>query len=800
MRFSNRNLSVLTVCFVLLAAWVYFLRSPYFGRPAWNLDEGIHATIARNILDGGVMYRDAIDQRTPLTYYLVAAVFWIFGENNMGAVHALIAGMIVATAMGLFLLGRRWRNPAAGVWAALIFCALTTNLLYIGDTHSLSTEWFVILFTTWSAWWFWRTWEKKSFWLSAAGGAGFAAAFLSKQPGLLDFGAPLATLLFFAATGRLSFAEAVRQLAGLCTGFIALTALVFAYFWAHGALNDFYFYAWSYNLVYYGPETTGADRIQAALAGLTLVWENYPVIAVALGAGAVVRIFDLAQRRPSEEERAAHPAAFYLLVWALLSLVGAASAGRTYGHYYLQFLPAFALLAGGLLADCQSWLTSATRKTLKALAALLLAAAAWSVVAGPLRGPWPASLGPESATDAAGFVREHSKPTDKIFVWGYYPDFYLLADRRPASRFIYCSFVTGLIPWTNTQPGRDTGYAIVPGTMDILLRELETNRPEYFVDTSLGEARKFTKYPLGKFPRLAALVAANYLEIEPARFRPHGFRVLRLKDGARRTPLALRGGAAEGKLADPTISGPPSTDPVPVEFEVKAAHSTGRLQQVELLVDDQPSDRLSFEPVAAITVKFVVRFDQFGRGKHQLKVRTTAASGESLTGPAVDVECSPESLPPDQRATFTLPLMTAGPTPEKFTAPFGALAREEAGALVFFAHAPSVITYATPPKSTRLRGRFGFRPGAYAETNNGRTDGAEFVITWINANGQRTELFRRLLQPWDVTADRGEQPFDVMLPAAQTEGKLEFGINSGPAGNSASDWTYWSDLLLSISR
>ena len=31
----------------------------------WNVDETIHATVAEVLLDGGTLYRDAIDQRTP---------------------------------------------------------------------------------------------------------------------------------------------------------------------------------------------------------------------------------------------------------------------------------------------------------------------------------------------------------------------------------------------------------------------------------------------------------------------------------------------------------------------------------------------------------------------------------------------------------------------------------------------------------------------------------------------------------------------------------------------------------------
>jgi len=127
MRNPAKNLTALFVG-LALTAWVFWLRWPSFGRPAWNLDEGIHATIARTLLDGGVMYRDAIDQRTPLTYYLVAGFFRVFGVNNMAALHAALAGMIVATALGIFLLGRRWRGPAAGGWAAAVCSTSATAI------------------------------------------------------------------------------------------------------------------------------------------------------------------------------------------------------------------------------------------------------------------------------------------------------------------------------------------------------------------------------------------------------------------------------------------------------------------------------------------------------------------------------------------------------------------------------------------------------------------------------------------------------------------------------------------------
>src|SRR3954465_13060750 len=109
----------------LLACGVFALRWPTFEFRVWNVDEAIHAAVARTLLDGGVLYRDAIDQRTPLTYYAVAALFRIFGENNIVAMHALAAALIAATAFGIFLLGRAMRGTGAGLWAALLFAVFS---------------------------------------------------------------------------------------------------------------------------------------------------------------------------------------------------------------------------------------------------------------------------------------------------------------------------------------------------------------------------------------------------------------------------------------------------------------------------------------------------------------------------------------------------------------------------------------------------------------------------------------------------------------------------------------------------
>jgi len=278
-----------------LTAGIFALRGPSFGFQVWNVDEAIHAAVARTLLDGGVLYRDAIDQRTPLTYYAVAALFRIAGENNVWAMHALAAALIAATSAGLLLLGRDWRGFGPGLAAAILFAVFSSALLPPGDAFALNTEWFVACFTTWAAWAFHRG-------ARAAAGGLFGLAFLSKQPALLDVGAPLAVLFIGAWTSRTRPGRFLADLWPLLGGFLVPVALAAGYLAVHGALGDALFYGWNYNLQYYGPEIGTNARVASAIEPFRLLGTHYPLTlltTVAVAAWAATARCDTTSAPPA---------------------------------------------------------------------------------------------------------------------------------------------------------------------------------------------------------------------------------------------------------------------------------------------------------------------------------------------------------------------------------------------------------------------------------------------------------------------------------------------------------------------
>jgi hypothetical protein len=776
----------------LFVAVSFALRWPTFGFEVWNVDEAIHAAVARTLNDGGVLYRDAIDQRTPLTYYAVAALFRIAGANNVWAMHALAAALVAGTAFGLFLLGRAWRGPLAGLWAALFFTVFATALFYPGDAHALNTEWFVALFTTWAAWLFWRG-------APAWAGGLLGLAFLSKQPALLDLGAPLVAVAYLTLGERASWARLARRLGAVLAGFAVPVGLTVAYFAARGALADFYFYAWQYNLQFYAPEISAAGRAASALKPFHLLAAQYPLALAALIGAAGAGLIRLRPARAGAGDRTGSAQWLYLLTWAVTSLAGAASGGRGFDHYYIQFLPACCLLAALGLAGLTTWAASHRARRFLVPAVILLSALFGLELGQGVRRQHGRTLPMDPSWRAGEFIRAHTGPDERIFVWGYHPDLYLFAGRKPASRFVYASFLSGLIPWTNTAPDQDTTYAIVPGARETLLRELAEVRPAFVVDCSFGPNRWWNKYPLATFPELETFLGENYVVVEPDQFTGQGFRLHLIKDAFRRARPALAGGTADARLGVPELFGTPViTEQPALKVAITGRSAAGRLQRLELLHNGTVLVGASFAPSPGLSLSWQVPFARLYSGEHRLAVRATGANGETATSAEQVFRPDPGLLPADRLAEFSLPMMTGSLGPTAVHAPYGATASQDDGRLVFQLHAPAAVRYPLAGGVTGLHGRFGLQPGAYAATNPAPTDGAEFQVVLVTAAGRQV-LFRRLLQPGREPADGGPQPFSVDLPAG-ARGSLELLINNGPAGNPASDWTYWSDLQLETSR
>jgi len=106
------------------------------------------------------------------------------------------------------------------------------------------------------------------------------------------------------------------------------------------------------------------------------------------------------------------------------------------------------------------------------------------------------------------YLASTTNPDDPIYVWGSVPEIYWASGRRPATRFLTSSFLTGNYPGrppADANTGDDTAAA-----WEDFYADFTAHPPKYFVDTSPAKVRGSQYYPISDFPRLEHIVDTQY--------------------------------------------------------------------------------------------------------------------------------------------------------------------------------------------------------------------------------------------------------------------------------------------------
>jgi hypothetical protein len=156
-----------------------------------------------------------------------------------------------------------------------------------------------------------------------------------------------------------------------------------------------------------------------------------------------------------------------------------------------------------------------TRKLLGNLTIFLVALGAGASVALAMadRHVWPRMGWHQDHYQAvASYIREHSQPDARIFVWGNSPEIYLYAKRRMATRYISVNYQTGHVWGTqsNDLGGHPDRKSIPAQSWDNLMADLERNKPVFIVDAAAGKLDKMDDEPISRHPRMAEFVGRSY--------------------------------------------------------------------------------------------------------------------------------------------------------------------------------------------------------------------------------------------------------------------------------------------------
>jgi 4-amino-4-deoxy-L-arabinose transferase-like glycosyltransferase len=468
-----------------------FIRLPALAHPQPIDDEDVYAVVGNEIVDGGRPYAEAVERKPPLLFWIYAAIFKLFGKYNWPALHVVAVAWVLATMAGLYAIGRGLFDRATGLFAALLYCifqpwATFKNLAFNGEmimNLPIALAWAIGLHRGSSRW-------RPELFLA---GILLCTAFLFKQPAAIA-AVPLGLFLLlphYRQTRGLTFLQCIMQAAILTAGFFCALTVVALTLRAQGILGDAYFWTITGHAIPHFFWTKCVLRT-LAFAGACL-----PLLLAV--------VISWRERRGIWEGKSAEFLALLGLLMA--SAIGTSSGARFYPHYYIQLIPPLAILAAPVFAQL---LSCAVQPRVWFLRPPILATWLAAIILLVFLFDW-IRLAPLRADSETGkYLAEHSRPNDRIFVWGQSTRIYLEARRRPACRYVVTFPLTGYVfGWDPAQiVNLDTREWIVPGAWDNLEKDFAKHPPAYIVDVQVPE--KNAHYPVRDFPVLSSLLSRSY--------------------------------------------------------------------------------------------------------------------------------------------------------------------------------------------------------------------------------------------------------------------------------------------------
>lgn len=526
------NVDTILIAAVILGVTFLCLQLMTFG---YGRDQGIYAMVGKAIVQGKMPYRDAWDFKPPFIFVIYAASRAVFGAGQVGIRIVEAAGIVAMIAAMVRLADVWWGDRRIG-WVAGAVAALVHAQLD-----------------------FWHTAQPESFGgmitiaallalgphLSPNEGAeGAAASTMDKarhralflcgalfgvtallKPPLAGGGAVVAAALGIAALRRgEGLKAALRPALFIVLGGATPLLLCFLWFWAKGALSDLYYVLFvftpHYTKLSWEGETLGGMAYWGFTEWLT-TYSSVPTVGLLLCLGF----------RPRARELSG---ALLILAIIVVHLAGVVMQGKFFPYHYGATWPLTALLAAMGYVRLWDALTRSKSPLLPAPAGAVLFFACFTAVAffrtatkdvpksflyrcemrakvftsrpfDQRTADWLASVADVNAganREVAELLRARVPNDRTVLVWGFEPVIYDLADRAPATRYLYN--VPQRVAWAKARERA------------VLMRDLAANKPKAIVverrdvfPMVTGDAIDSADTLKG-FPELRDLIADHY--------------------------------------------------------------------------------------------------------------------------------------------------------------------------------------------------------------------------------------------------------------------------------------------------
>ncbi|MCB4791663.1 MAG: glycosyltransferase family 39 protein [Elusimicrobia bacterium] len=324
---------------IFLILLVFVIRLPYTNIPL-ERDEGDYAYGAFIMAAGGVPFRDFVDVKGTLVYFIYRLAFILFGYTT-AAIHTMMSLWLMLTVALIYILALKiFSNKAVSFFSCLSFIFLTFKPVY-GMGIAALTELYMSLPIALGAIMIFYGVESgkcKHYLLS---GIFMGAAFLIKQTSIAEICIFSAFIVILNFKNNQNIKNIVLYLSNYVMGYLAVFILSAVYFWYHHLINEYLYFTIKYLFVVRPLNTVSMEQAVSRLSGVLSVMAKSDWLYWFAGILGLISLFK--QKRVI--------IFCFLISWFL----GAASAifplFTFSGHYFQQIYLSQSLIAGfGLFA------------------------------------------------------------------------------------------------------------------------------------------------------------------------------------------------------------------------------------------------------------------------------------------------------------------------------------------------------------------------------------------------------------------------------------------------------------------
>src|SRR3954467_1852046 len=480
---ADRSRQIAIVVLGLVALLALIVRWGAIAEPL-GIDQSLWASAVRGMSRGQLLYRDVWEQRPPGIYWIYLAAFRVLGWTPATVAWLDVIAASITTAL-VFTIANRLADALTGATAAAMFAALTMPawlFSYGGFLERSVNETFILVCVSAAALCAIKVRDHQSLVAAAMLGLFAGCAIVLKPNAGLYLPALLVWIFFY---GGRSFGASLPTFITACCTTAILPIVAIVWLWRLDLLHDARVAVIDFNRFYvslgFSPLKYANDFAHAVFLRMKTdpLWTAGSI-------AAAVAIFDLVRKRSLP------PLAGLAVLWGGAAvLVIVVNGAWLFNSYFIQAFAALALLGAWLLAHAPRVHLPSKVVTLVLMAFLLVhrgyisrvgawAAADLAMLRGQIDstaylerfGRYNGNSGYSARANAelAAYVRAHTQPDDRIFLFGINgAGVYFAADRLTAHRFLRANFFVGM-----NFPDPDF-------RLESVTRELAARQPVYLI-------------------------------------------------------------------------------------------------------------------------------------------------------------------------------------------------------------------------------------------------------------------------------------------------------------------------------